>query len=418
MKIQTVISFTFALAALGFAQGAGGSGSTQGAETGKTGTAQGEQTGAKTPLKPDPSIELKRQEAGRIREIGEKGVYVRIKDIARFRGIRSNQLLGYGLIVGLEGTGDTKSTPFTQTLLANAMKGMGTMVDPNQLKVKNVAVVAITAELPPFASPGNTIDVTVQSIGDAKSLQGGSLLQAPLYAASSKETVYAVAQGAISIGGFQAGSGGSSVQKNQLNVGRVPGGAIVENGAPTKFVFDQKMFIELDEPDLTTAQRIATELSKSFPEFTVEPLNGGTIQIDVPAGTPPVSAMSRIEMTKVFADMPTTVVINERTGTIVVGGNIKLGPAMVAKGSLTVRIDSIPFVSQPAPLSGGQTVTGAATVVNATEETASIALMGETATVADLARIFQALKLSPSDIISILQALRDQGALKARIKIQ
>lgn len=353
-----------------------------------------------------------------IREAGEKGIQVRIKDIARFRGIRGNQLLGYGLIVGLEGTGDTKNTPFTQTLLANAMKNVGTMVDPAQLKVKNVAVVAITAELPPFSAPGNNIDVTVQSIGDAKSLQGGTLLQSPLYAAGSKELVFAVAQGPISIGGFQAGSNGSSVQKNQLNVGRIPAGAMVENAAPTKFVFDNKMFLELDEADLTTAQRVATQLNQDHPDLRADALNGGTIQISLQNGNAPISVMSRIEMTKVFADLPATVVINERTGTIVVGGNIKLGPALVAKGSLTVRIDSQPFVSQPAPFSQGTTVQGATSAVDAGQETAQVALVGGSATVADLARIFQTLRLAPSDIISIMQALRDQGALKARLKIQ
>ncbi len=353
-----------------------------------------------------------------IKRIGDSGIEVRIKDIARFRGIRSNQLLGYGLIVGLEGSGDTKSTPFTQTLLANAMKSAGTIVDPAQLKVKNVAVVAITAELPPFAAPGNNIDVTVQSIGDAKSLQGGTLLQSPLYAASSKETVFAVAQGPISIGGFSAGSGGASVQKNQLNVGRIPDGAIVENSTPTKFVFDNKMFLELDDADLTTAQRLATKLNEAFPNYQAVPLTGGTVQVTIPPGTPPISAMSLIEMTKVFADIPALVIINERTGTIVVGGNVRIGPALVAKGSLNVRIDKDLVISQPNAFAAGQTVAANQTTVKAEEDQVSVALLSEVATVADLARIFQALKVSPTDIIAILQALRDQGALKARIKIQ
>jgi flagellar P-ring protein precursor FlgI len=353
-----------------------------------------------------------------IKKIGDTGIEVRIKDIARFRGIRSNQLLGYGLIVGLEGSGDSKSTPFTQTLLANAMKSAGTIVDPAQLKVKNVAVVAITAELPPFAAPGNNIDVTVQSIGDAKSLQGGTLLQSPLYAASSKETVFAVAQGPISIGGFAAGSGGASVQKNQLNVGRIPDGAIVENSTPTKFVFDNKMFLELDDADLTTAQRLATKLNEAFPNYQALPINGGTIQVTIPIGTPPISAMSLIEMTKVFADIPALVIINERTGTIVVGGNVRIGPALVAKGSLNVRIDKDLVISQPNAFAAGQTVAANQTTVKAEEDQVSVALLSEVATVADLARIFQSLKVSPTDIIAILQALRDQGALKARIKIQ
>jgi flagellar P-ring protein precursor FlgI len=354
----------------------------------------------------------------RIRQVGEQGLQVRIKDIARFRGIRSNQLLGYGLVVGLEGSGDTRSTPFTQQLLANAMKVFGTQVDANSLKAKNIAVVAVTAELPPFAAPGNNIDVTVQSIGDAKSLQNGYLLQAPLYSAGSREVVFAVAQGPISLGGFGASAGGSSVQKNAINVGRIPDGAIVETSAPTKFVFDNKMFLELDDADLTTAQRIATALNSALPNYVAEPLNGGTVQVTLPAGTSAIAAMSEIELTKVFADIPALVVINERTGTIVVGGNVKLGPALVAKGSLNVRIDEMLAISQPGPFSNGTTAVERQKSLSAGEDDVQVALMGETATVADLARVFQALRISPSDVIAILQALREQGALKARIKIQ
>lgn len=345
------------------------------------------------------------------------GVEVRIKDIARFRGIRGNQLLGYGLIVGLEGTGDTKSTPFTQTLLANAMKSWGTQVDPNALKIRNVAVVAITAELPPFSVPGNEIDVTVQSIGDAKSLQGGTLLQSPLYAANSKETVYAVAQGPISIGGFNVGSAGNSVQKNHSNVGRIPSGGIVETPAPTKFVFDGKLFIELDDQDLTTAQRITQKLTQAFPGYLARPLNGGTIEVTLPSGKAPIEAMSEIELTTVFADVPAIVVINERTGTITLGGNIKIGPSVVIKGSLNIRITKDPVISQPNPLSLGHTVVTEQTTVNAEEDTAQVAIMGPTTTVFDLAKLFQALKVTPRDAIAILQDLQAQGALKARVKV-
>lgn len=371
--------------------------------------------------------ELKQQEAedradraklNRIRQVGTQGIYVRIKDIARFRGIRPNQLLGYGLIVGLEGSGDTRATPFTQQLLANAMKTFGAQVDADSLRAKNIAVVAITAELPPFASPGNLIDVTVQSIGDAKSLQGGFLLQSPLYAAASREVVFAVAQGAISIGGFGAASGGAAVQKNALNVGRIPDGAIVETGAPTKFVFENLMFLELDDQDLTTANRVAQALNQVNPKFKAAALNGGTIQIAVPEGLSAIAAMSQIETTSVFADIPATVVINERTGTIVAGGNIKLGPALVAKGSLNVRIDQTLIISQPGPLSNGQTAVEKQPSVSAGEDDVQVTLFDETATVADLARLFQTLKVTPTDMISIFQALRDQGALKARIRIQ
>lgn len=347
----------------------------------------------------------------------KNGIEVRIKDIARFRGIRSNQLMGYGLIVGLEGTGDTKSTAMTATLLANAMKSWGTQVDPNALKVRNVALVAITADLPPFATPGNTIDVTVQSIGDAKSLQGGTLLQAPLYAANSKDTVYAVAQGPISIGGFNVGSGGNSVQKNHTTVGRLISGAIIETAAPTKFVFDGKLFLELDDQDVTTAQRIADKVSKTLPGYAAKPLNGGTVEVTLPAGKSPIEAMSELELTTVFADVPATVVINERTGTITLGGNIKIGAAVVIKGSLNIRIVKDPVISQPNPLSLGQTVVTEQTTVTAEEDTAQVAIMGPTTTVFDIAKLFQALKVTPRDAIAILQDLQTQGALKARIKV-
>lgn len=349
----------------------------------------------------------------------QQGIEVRVKDIARFRGIRGNQLMGYGLVVGLDGTGDTKKTPFTSTLLANALKKFGTMIDPAQLNVKNVAAVSIVAELPPFSAPGNRIDVTVQSIGDAKSLQGGTLLQAPLYGALDDNKAIAVAMGPISIGGFQASSGGSSVQKNQANVGRIPGGAFVETSVPYQMVFEgNKLYLELDDADLTTAQRIAAKLGEKLPNFVPTAVDGGTIEISLPTGTSPVMAMSQIESTTIYADIPAVVVVNERTGTIVLGGNVKIGPAVVAQGNLKVEIQRDPVISQPNPLSGGNTVAVPRDTVTAEEETAQIGLIAPNATVGDLAKVFQAIKASPSDIISILQALKDQGALKARIKVQ
>lgn len=372
-------------------------------------------------MTPEQIRELERMENNRrdaIIRSESRGVEVRIKDMARFRGVRGNQLLGYGLVFGLEGTGDTRNTPFTQTLLANAMKFEGTIVDPNALKVRNVAVVAITAELPPFAAPGNRIDVTVQSVGDAKSLQGGYLIQSPLYAAGNREAVYAVAQGAISIGGFNASGGGSSVQKNHATVGRIPGGAIVERSVPTQTVFDGKLFLELDEADMTTASRVAAALGEKFPNYRVRALNAGSVEVDIGSEPSTIDAMSRIEQTTVFVDVPAVVVINERTGTIVVGGNVRLGPALVAKGSLTIRIDKELRVSQPEPFSRGVTAVVPNTTVSADESEAQVMLMPPTTTVADLARIFQALRISPTDIIAILQGLRDQGALQARIRIQ
>lgn len=347
------------------------------------------------------------------------GIEVRIKDIARFRGVRGNQLVGYGLVIGLEGTGDTKKTPFTATLLANALKDFGTVVDPLQLNPKNIAAVAITAELPPFASPGNPLDVTVQSIGDAKSLQGGYLLQAPLYGPIDKIKAIAVAQGALSIGGFNFGSNGSSVQKNFTTVGRIPAGAFVEASVPTQVLFDGHLFLELDEADLTTSKRIAEGLGKTFPELLPRAIDGGTIELTLPKGASPVETMSKVELSTVFADIEALVVVNERTGTIAIGGNVRLGPAVIAHGDLQISIQQDLIISQPQPFSKtGETVVAPESTVAAQEARAQVALIPPNTSVNDLAKIFQALKVSPRDIISILQALKEQGSLKARIKVQ
>ncbi|MCH8979863.1 MAG: flagellar basal body P-ring protein FlgI, partial [Armatimonadetes bacterium] len=263
-----------------------------------------------------------------------EGVSVRMKDIGRFRGVRSNPLIGYGIVVGLGGTGDSQQTPFTATLLQNSLQRWGTKIDATKFRPKNVAAVSITAELAPFAAPGNFMDITVSSIGDAKSLEGGTLLLAPLFGPSDFQNVIAVAQGSISIGGFNAGSGGSSSRKNHANVGRIPGGAIIERSVATQTLFDgNKLFFELYVPDLTTSQRVATALAKEFPEFFVTPIDGGSIQIVLPEGQSAMMAMSQIEQATVFADVPAVVVVNERTGTIVIGGNVRLGPAVIAHGS-------------------------------------------------------------------------------------
>jgi flagellar P-ring protein precursor FlgI len=345
------------------------------------------------------------------------GVEVRVKDVARFRGVRSNQLQGIGLVVGLSNTGDTKNTPFTANLLANAMKDK-TIIDPKQLKAKNVAVVFVTAELPAFASPGNRIDITVTSAGDATSLQGGYLLRTPLYGPADAEKAYAVGMGPVSIGGFNVGSNGSLLQKNHTTVGRLTSGGIVEQAVDTQLVFTNHMYLELEDADFTTAQRLAAKLNESNPAFLAQALDGGTIQLNMLPGRTPVDVMSQVEGMTFMSDTAASVVINENTGTIVMGGNVRIGPAVVAKGSLTVRIDQDLIISQPNPFGRGDTVQGNVSNVQGKEAPAQVTLMGPTTTVADLARIFQALKVSAQDMIAILQALKAQGALKARIKSQ
>jgi flagellar P-ring protein precursor FlgI len=349
----------------------------------------------------------------------QNGIEVRIKDIARLRGIRGNQLLGYGLVVGLEGTGDTRRTPFTNTLLANAMRRFGTIVDPANLNAKNVATVAITAELPPFAAPGNAIDVTVQSIGDAQSLQGGYLLQAPLFGANDGQQAIVVAQGPVSIGGFNFGAGGTRVQRNHVNVGRIPGGGIVERAVPFQLVFPGgRLYLELDDGDFTTAQRVAAAIGEAIPDLSPRAQDGGTIELRLPEGADPVATIAKIESLRIFADIPAVVVVNERTGTIVIGGNVRIGPAVVAQGNLQVVIERTPVISQPNPLAGGETVRDEVHTVTVEEERAQIGVVGPNATVSDLGRIFQALRVSPRDIVAILDALRQQGALKARVRMQ
>lgn len=377
----------------------------------------------KTPA-PDPAKELgqaqaKADQARRqsIAEAEKNGTEVRIKDVARFRGVRSNQLQGIGLVVGLNGTGDTKNTPFTANLLANAMKEK-TLIDPKQLKSKNVAVVFVTAELPPFASPGNRIDITVTSAGDSSSLQGGYLLRTPLFGPMDSENAYVVSMGPVSIGGFNVASGGASVQKNHTTVGKLTGGGIVEQSVATTMVFDGKMYLELEDADFTTAQRLASKLNETEKGFQAVAEDGGSIQLTLPVGKSPVQVMSEIEGLRFMSDTAATVVINENTGTIVMGGNVRIGPALVAKGSLTVRIEQELLISQPNPFTVGNTVVAEQTKVSAEETPAQVTMMGPTTTIADLARIFQALKISAQDMIAILQALKAQGALKARIKTQ
>jgi flagellar P-ring protein precursor FlgI len=350
-----------------------------------------------------------------IADAERNGVQVRIKGIAHFRGVRSNQLMGTGLVVGLAGTGDTKKSVFAQQIISNLFKNFGVKADPTQFDVKNVAAVIVTAELPPFASNGQAIDVEVQSIGDAKSLVGGTLLQTPLYAAGDQNTIYVVGQGSVNVGGFDVSSGGASNRKNHVTAGHVPEGGIVERGAATTTVVDGKMYLDLNQADMTTAQRISDLINKEMPEMNACAVDGGSIMLSLPSNLTPVAAMSRIEEMQVYADTLETIVINEKTGTIVIGGNVKIGPAAIVHGSLNVRIDQDVYISQPNPLSLGQTAASQKTNIDVRETKADVASLAPNTTVADLAKVLHALQLKASDVIAILQALREQGALKARI---
>lgn len=345
-------------------------------------------------------------------------VSARVKDIARFRGIRSNTLTGVGLVMGLEGTGDTQRVGATRTALINYLRNQGIDVDPKTIDTKNCALVMVSTELPPFAVNGQRLDVTVTSVGDAKSLRNGTLLMTSLKAAGNNEKTYATASGAVSVGGYSAGQNGNSQQKGFVTVGRIPAGGIVENSAPTKTVFDGKLYLELDEPDITTASHLEDAIRTKYPDFRPVAINGGTIELQMPDGLTATAAMARIEAIDVQTDTAALVVINEKTGAIVMGGNVKLAPVAFAYGSLTVKVEESNFVSQPAPFSQGKTVQGKETVVGAKEDPAKTGITSPNTTVADLAQIFRRLNLSAGDIIAILQALRQQGALKARLVMQ
>ena len=347
------------------------------------------------------------------------GINVELAAIGGFRGARANTVMGYGLVVGLNGTGDTKSVQATSTAMSNALSRWGTLVSPASFNSKNIAIVSVTCEIPAFAAPGRTLDISVQSLGDAKSLEGGFLLPTPLGPAWDATKTFATATGALSLGGFNVGASGSSVRKNHPTSARVPNGGTIENSVPTEFVFDGgTIYFDLDTPDFTTARRVAEKINEVYPDFFAKAEDGATIKIGLPNTNDAVTAISRIEKLEVYANTPPTVVINERTGTIVVGGNVKLGPAIIAHGSLRVQIDTQNTVSQPLPFSQGQTTEVQNSVVNADEDPPQVTVVAPNASLDDLARIFQTLNLSARDIIAILQALADQGALKARIRIQ
>jgi len=318
-------------------------------------------------------------------------------------------------VTGLAGTGDSKKSAVTRELFANYFKDLGIKIEAADVDNKNVAAVMITAELPAFSTSGQYLDINVETIGDAKSLVGGTLIQSFMYLVGDKQTVYAAAQGQITVGGFDVSGGGSSSSKGHVTAGMIPSGAIVEKSLPAKFVFENRLYLDLDDGDITTAQRAAAKLNEIYPQYMAHADNANTISMTLPEGQSPITAMSQIELVKVMSDAQATIVIDEKTGTIVFGANVKVGPAAIAQGSLNVRIDTVFDVSQPAPFSKGETVVVPTSNITVDEKTAQIATIAPNTTVQDLAKMFQALQLKPKDIISILRALRTQGALKARI---
>lgn len=342
---------------------------------------------------------------------------VRVKDIAGVEGVRANQLIGYGLVVGLEGTGDSQQTKFTAQSLANMLDTYGISVPADKLKVKNVAAVMVTAALPPFARAGTTIDVSVSSLGDARSLQGGTLLQTPLRAANGE--VYAVSQGQVSIGGFSAGSGGSSVAKNHPTTGRIPGGAMVEKETKTDLAPRDSLSLTLNSNDFTTASRVSKAIDTKLGGHYSRAIDGNSVTVDVPKEYQGnvVALISEIESTEVTSDTTAKVILNERTGTVIIGGAARISPCAVAHGSLVVEISTQTEVSQPNALAKGQTTAAQNTTVNVTEEPGHVIALSSGATIEELVRALNALKVTPRDLIAILQAIKEAGALQAQLEI-
>ena len=344
---------------------------------------------------------------------------VRLKDIASF-GLKDDiQLIGYGLMVGLDGTGDSKSTIFTMQSLANMMERMGLTLPADRIKVKNVAAVIVTSKLSSFNRIGSKIDCTVSSLGDASSLQGGMLLITPL--SGPDGSVYAIAQGPVSIGGFNVQtSGGDKVSENYTLVGRIPNGAIVESQRETPG--DPAVInINLINPDFTTSQRLASKINAEVEPGIAMAMDEGNVQLKIPDSYKipggMVELISRVETLEIIPDVVARVIINEKTGTIVAGEHVTLSAIALAHGNLKIEIDATPLVSQPPGFSGGRTVVTRDSRINVSTEPARIINMEEKTEISDLVEALNQIGATPRDIIAIFQALKMAGALRAELVI-
>jgi flagellar P-ring protein precursor FlgI len=342
----------------------------------------------------------------------------RLKDLVSIEGVRENQLIGYGLVVGLAGTGDKRQTLFSAQSLTNMLERMGVSVSPTAIRVANTAAVMVTATLPPFAQPGTRLDITAAAIGDANNLQGGILLLTSLRGADGQ--VYAVAQGPIMTGGFAAGRGGNTQTVNHPTVGRAPAGATVERAAPS-FAPGSVIHLQLRQADFTTSTRIVEAVNKCFPAATprAHASNPGLISVAVPpdyAGRT-TQFVSELENLTVEADRPARVVINERTGTIVLGKDVRVAPVAILHGNLSVEVQTNLVVSQPNPLAPGTTEVVPQTSLAAKEEKARNVVLKQGATVEELVRALASIGSTPRDVIAILQSLRSAGALEAEVEV-
>ncbi|CAK0778320.1 flagellar P-ring protein [Gammaproteobacteria bacterium] len=342
----------------------------------------------------------------------------RIKDVASVQGVRINQLVGYGLVVGLDGSGDQSSqTPYTVQSLKSMLTRLGISVPPDvNPQPKNVAAVSISANLPAFAKPGQTIDVTVASIGNAKSLRGGTLLLAPLKGADGN--IYAMAQGNLLVGGLGVqGQDGSKITINVPSAGRIPNGATVERTVSTDFHDGNLIVLNLNTPDFTTAQQMAQTINKTLGADTAIPLDATSVRVRAPLDPgQKVGFLSVLENLEVNpGDAPARVIINSRTGTVVIGNHVRVLPAAVSHGNLTVTITESPQVSQPAPLSKGQTAIVPRSDIKVEQEKNRMFLFGPGTTLDEIVRAVNQVGAAPGDLVAILEALKEAGALRAEL---
>ncbi|HEY0994304.1 MAG TPA: flagellar basal body P-ring protein FlgI [Kofleriaceae bacterium] len=340
----------------------------------------------------------------------------RIKDLSSIAGVRDNHLTGFGLVVGLDGTGDDAKSPIVKGALTKMLKRLGITIDPADLKGKNVAAVMLTAELPAFAKPGMTFDVTLSSLGGAKSLAGGTLLAAPLK--GPDERTWAIAQGALSVGGFVAeGATGSSAKKNHTTVGRLSGGATVEASAPT-IMPEREIVLVLNQPDFTTATRMRDAITAVLGDNTAKLRDAATVVVAIPQsarGAVP-QLIARLEAIEVDPDVRAKVIVDEKTGTIVIGEAVALRTCAITFGALSVEIDEAPTASQPAPFGRGATTLVPRTGVKVNEADGPLRVVRKSATVGDVAAALAALGAKPRDLVSILRALKAAGALRAELE--
>ena len=342
---------------------------------------------------------------------------MRIKDLCEIQGARGNELIGTGIVVGLAGTGD--KTELAVVAQQRMLERLDIKVeDLEQLKPDNCAIVAVTAVLPAFAKEGTRIDVKVDSLHDCESLEGGTLLETHLRGQGGGDTVYAVAQGSVSVGGFNAGGGGTSVSQNHVTSGRIPMGAYVEREVPSTITDGQRLILTLKRPDFSTANNVQEALESSIGDGAATALGAGAVRVTIPQESRAelVAFIARIQDIQVDADVPSRVVVNERTGTIVVGGQVMVRPCQVAHGNLTIKVEATPLVSQPPAFSGGTTVQTAMTNVTAEEHDAYL-MPVEGTSAGDVAAALNKLKVTPRDMIAIFQALRRAGALDADLEV-